>query len=42
MDLDVDVAVDSGPLEVVSSRMGHLWDSLCRVYGPLTERTLVR
>lgn len=28
-------AAGSGPLEIVSSRMGHLWDGLCAAYGLL-------
>jgi hypothetical protein len=32
-DLGVDAtAVSGGPLEIVSSRTGHLWDALCRVH----------
>jgi hypothetical protein len=30
LDLGLDAAVGSGPLEIVSSRMSHLWDALCR------------
>ena len=32
LDLGLDSVASSGPLEVVSSRMGHLWDALCRAY----------
>jgi hypothetical protein len=32
LDLGLDVAASSGPLEIVGSRMGHLWDALCRAY----------
>ena len=32
LDLDLDAVAGSGPLEIVSSRMGHLWDALCRTY----------
>jgi hypothetical protein len=35
LDLDLDEAPGSGPLEIVSSRMGHLWDALCRAYDTL-------
>jgi hypothetical protein len=28
-------AVSGGPLEIVSTRMGHLWDALCRAYDAL-------
>jgi len=28
-------AAGSGPLEITSSRMGHLWDALCRAYDVL-------
>jgi hypothetical protein len=35
LDLGLDLAagerVGSGPLPIVSSRMGHLWDALCTV-----------
>ena len=27
--------IASGPLEIVGSRAGHLWDGLCRAYGAL-------
>jgi hypothetical protein len=30
--LDAAAAAGSGPLEIVASRMGHLWDALCRAY----------
>lgn len=29
------VAASGGPLEIASSRMGHLWDALCRAYDGL-------
>jgi hypothetical protein len=29
------VASSSAPLQIVSSRMGHLWDALCRAYDAL-------
>ncbi|ONH21783.1 hypothetical protein [Pseudofrankia asymbiotica] len=33
LDLGLDVVGSSGaPLPVVASRMGHLWDALCRAY----------
>jgi hypothetical protein len=35
LDLGLDAAAASGPLEIVSSRMGHLWDALCRGYDTL-------
>ena len=35
LDLGLDVAAVSGPLEIVSSRMGHLWEALCRAYDTL-------
>jgi hypothetical protein len=35
LDLGLDAAVGSGPLEIVASRMGHLWDALCRAYDVL-------
>jgi hypothetical protein len=28
-------AAGAGPLEIVSSRAGHLWDALCRAYDRL-------
>ena len=31
LDLGLDVTVGSGPLEIVSSRMAHLWEALRRV-----------
>ena len=37
LDFDLDVVGESGPLEIVSSRMGHLWDALCRVPGWTTQ-----
>lgn len=35
LDLDLAVAGASGPLPITSSRMGHLWDGLCRAYDRL-------
>ncbi|MEU8224291.1 IS1634 family transposase, partial [Kribbella sp. NPDC048915] len=35
LDLGLERAVGSGPLEITSSRMGHLWDALCRAYDVL-------
>ena len=39
LDLGLDAAAvsaaGSGPLEIASSRMGHLWDALCRAYDAL-------
>jgi hypothetical protein len=39
LDLGLDAAgaaaTGSGPLEIVSSRMGHLWEALCRAYDTL-------
>jgi hypothetical protein len=35
LDLGLDAAAGSGPLEIVSSRVGHLWDALCRSYDAL-------
>jgi hypothetical protein len=35
LDLGLGAASPSGPLEIVSSRMGHLWDALCRAYETL-------
>jgi Transposase DDE domain len=36
LDLGLDAAAGpGGPLEIVSSRMGHLWDALCRAYDAL-------
>ena len=36
LELDVDAGEQSvagpGPLPIVASRMGHLWDALCRAY----------
>jgi hypothetical protein len=34
-DLGVDAAAGAGPLEIVASRAGHLWDALCRAYDTL-------
>jgi len=30
LDLGLGAAAGSGPLPITSSRMGHLWDALCR------------
>ncbi len=35
LDLGLAAAAGTGPLEIVSSRMGHLWDALCRAYEAL-------
>jgi len=35
LDLGLQVASGSGPLEIVASRAGHLWDALCRAYDRL-------
>src|SRR6476469_902280 len=35
LDRGLDVPVGSGPLEIVSSRMAHLWEALCRAYDTL-------
>jgi len=35
LDLGLDGPAAAGPLEIVSSRMGHLWDALCRAYDTL-------
>jgi hypothetical protein len=35
LDLGLAVASSSGPLPIVSSRMGQLWDGLCRAYDAL-------
>ena len=35
LDLGLDAVSAAGPLEIVSSRMGHLWDALCRAYRAL-------
>jgi len=35
LDLGLAVAAGTGPLEIVSSRAGHLWDALCRAYDAL-------
>jgi hypothetical protein len=35
LDLGLDVTARSGPLEIVASRMAHLWEALCRVYDSL-------
>jgi hypothetical protein len=34
-ELDLGLAGGSGPLPIVGSRMGHLWDALCRAYDTL-------
>ena len=33
--LGLDAVASAGPLEIVSSRMGHLWDALCPAYDTL-------
>jgi hypothetical protein len=33
--LGLDAVAAAGPLEIVSSRAGHLWDALCRAYVAL-------
>ena len=35
LDLGLGGPGPSGPLEIASSRMGHLWDALCRAYDAL-------
>ena len=35
LDLGLHAAAASGPLPITSSRMGHLWDALCRAYATL-------
>ena len=35
LDLGMEVVSPAGPLEIVSSRMGPLWDALCRAYEAL-------
>ena len=35
LDLGLAVAAGNGPLEVVGSKAGHLWDALCRAYDSL-------
>src|SRR5215468_4639342 len=35
LDLGLDAAAGAGPLEIVSSRAGHLWNALCRTYDSL-------
>ena len=35
LDLGLGAAAGSGPLEITSSRAGHLWDALCRAYDSL-------
>ena len=35
LDLGLAVAAGAGPLEIVASRAGHLWDALCRAYDSL-------
>jgi hypothetical protein len=35
LDLGLEVAAGAGPLEIVGSKAGHLWDALCRAYDSL-------
>jgi len=35
LDLGMEVVSPAGPLEIVSARMGPLWDALCRAYEAL-------
>jgi hypothetical protein len=35
LDLGLDIGAAGGPLEVVGSTAGHLWDALCRCYDSL-------
>jgi hypothetical protein len=35
LDLDLDATDTSGPLQITSSRMAHLWQALCRAYDLL-------
>ncbi len=35
LDLGLDAVAASGPLQIVSSRAGHLWDALSRAYDTL-------
>ena len=35
LDLGLDAGAVSGPLPIVGSRAGHLWDALCRAYDSL-------
>ena len=35
LDLGLDATARSGPLEIVASRMAHLWEALCRAYDRL-------
>jgi len=35
LDLGVDAVAGAGPLEVVGSKAGHLWDALCRACDSL-------
>jgi len=35
LDLALDAGPGSGPLEIASSRMGRLWNALCRAYDSL-------
>ena len=35
LDLGLEAGAATGPLEIVGSRAGHLWDALCRIYGAL-------
>lgn len=38
LDLGLDGEAGSGPLEIASSRMAHLWEALCRAYDLLSFR----
>ena len=35
LDLGLSGAAGAGPLEIVGSKAGHLWDALCRAYDSL-------
>ena len=35
LNLGLDAGAGSGPLEIVGSKAGHLWDALCRAYDSL-------
>jgi hypothetical protein len=35
LDLGLAAAAENGPLEIVGSKAGHLWDALCRAYNCL-------
>lgn len=35
LDLGLDAVAASGPLPITSTRMGHLWEALCRAYDAL-------